>query len=365
MMDQFTCVTPTHRTLTRFQEVPKYPEGLYDLGHHCYAWMVPNGSWGEANAGLILGEDESLLVDTLWDVPFTHEMLAAMQPLTDQIPLKYTVNTHADGDHFFGNELIKQTDIITSGASLREMMTTQPKSMALLGTIGKLLSGVGRLPGLGQHAKVGHWFQGMVKPYAFGNVQHTPAQRTFEGELTLTVGGRKVQLIEIGPMHTHGDLMVYVPNAKILYSADALFIGSTPVMWAGPLENWIKALDKMLSMDVDVIVPGHGPITNKDGVTQVKSYWEYVDREVRARYQKGMSAQAAARDIALSVDFLRQPFAKWNSPERIMVSTHTHYRHLQGRIDPPKVPEVLNNLRKQALLAHEMMDAEPQVMRKR
>lgn len=86
-MDKFNCIAPTRRRQTRFAETPNYAEGLYDLGQNSYAWMVPNGSWGEANAGLIAGEGESLLVDTLWDVRTTQEMLDAVKAITKDAPI--------------------------------------------------------------------------------------------------------------------------------------------------------------------------------------------------------------------------------------------------------------------------------------
>jgi cyclase len=360
-MKHWTLAVGSNARRTRFSETPRYAEGLYDLNHRLYAWMVPNGSWGESNAGLILGKDEALLVDTLWDVKHTGAMLDAMRFLTDAAPVKYIVNTHADGDHWWGNQLVPQAEIITSQASFDELLCVQPKSMLLLGRLGKLLSAV-RCFGAG---KVGHWFQGMVAPYDFQEVVPRMPTRTFVDHLTLAVGGRQVALIQVGPAHTQGDLLVHVPEAKTLYSGDILFIGSTPVMWAGPVENWLAALDLILDMDIDVIVPGHGPITDKRGVQQVKAYWEYVHTQVQQRFDAGLSAGNAAYDIALSDDFAGQPFALWNSPERLMTNVHTLYRHLQGRSDPPKVPELINIMRKQALLAHRLPDAEPSVMRMR
>ena len=354
------CLVPTGSKQTRFGEVPRYAEGLYDLGHHTYAWLVPNGSWGESNAGLVVGEGEALLIDTLWDLRYTQRMLDAMRSVVPE-PIRCVVNTHADGDHFWGNELVAEADIVTSAASLAEMQTTRPQSLVLFGKVGKAFS-VLRLFGAD---KVGHWFQGMVAPYDFAGVTHTPAKRTFTGEMTLPVGDRTVHLIEVGPAHTHGDLMVHVPDARLLYSADVLFIGSTPVMWAGPVENWLAALDRILWLDVDVIVPGHGPITDKRGVQQVKDYWEYVAEQVRRRYDAGLSPAAAARDIVLNPDFAQRPFAHWNSPERLMTNAHTLYRHYQGDAKPPAAPQLLNIMRKQALLAHELPDAQPQSMRRR
>jgi glyoxylase-like metal-dependent hydrolase (beta-lactamase superfamily II) len=354
------CIAPTGAQRTRFREIPKYAEGLYDLNHGLYAWLVPNGSWGESNAGLIVGDGASLLVDTLWDLNYTRAMLDAMRPLTEAAPISTVVNSHADGDHCWGNQLVAGADIITSQASFDEMGRIQPKSMILLGRVGKVLSAA-RLLGAD---KVGHWFQNMVAPYDFQAVTFTPPTRTFTGELTLNIGGREVQLIGVGPAHTRGDLMVYVPDAKTLFSADILFIGSTPVMWAGPVENWIAALDWILDLDVDVIVPGHGPLADKSGVSQVKDYWEYVTAQVGQRYAAGMSAKEAAFDILLSDDYARQPFADWNSPERMMTNAFTLYRHQQGRTDHPQVPELMNILRHQALLAHQLPDAQPAVMRK-
>ena len=346
---------------TRYQEIPKYQGGLYDLGNDIYTWIVPNGSWGESNSGLVVGEGESLLIDTLWDVRYTLRMLDAMQSIVADAPIKTLVNTHADGDHFWGNQLLADADIITSKASYEEMLYTLPKSMILLGRIGRVLSTIGVFGA----DKVGHWFKNMPAPYAMEEVIHTPAKRTFEGEMTLDIRGRSVELIEVGPAHTLGDLIVYIPDSKTIFSADVLFIGSTPVMWAGPVGNWFAALDRMLAMDAETIVPGHGPITDKNGVRMVRQYWEYVTEKLQMCFQQGMSESEAAKHVVLDSDYAKQPFGDWNSPERIMTNAHTLYREWQGRVDHPKIPELLNILRKQALLAHKLPDAQPQVMRKK
>ena len=350
-------LTPPDKT--RFNEKPLYEQGLYEVGKQTYAWMVPNGSWGEANAGLIVGEGDSLLVDTLWDVDLTRTMLKAIETATEGAPIQTVVNTHADGDHFFGNELLP-VETITSAAALAEMEETSPKSMVLLGRLGTLHGVFGRLST--PQAKIGHYFKQMTAPYNFGAVNPRLPTRTFSNGASLDIGGRPVHLIEVGPAHTRGDLMVFVPDEKVLYSADILFINSTPVMWAGPVTNWLDALDRILALDVDTIVPGHGPITDKNGVLMVKAYWEYVAEKVGEKFRAGADAAIAASTILMSEDYQRQPFATWDSPERIMTSTHTIYRHLQGRRDQPKVRELLDIMRQQALLANTIA-ATPSMMR--
>lgn len=359
LMSSVQCLSTTNATLTRFGEIPNYREGLYQVSEGAYAWMVPNGSWGETNTGLITGKGESLLIDTLWDTKCTQMMLDHMHPIVEQNPIHYIMNTHSDGDHFWGNQLFPNCDIYATQACSDLMHHMKPKSLIAFRASGKALSYVP----IGGCNHIGHWFHNMVAAYDFKNVVITPANQTFKGEKTLNVGGKEVVLIEQGPAHTSGDAMVYLPDSKVLYSGDLLFIDVTPVLWAGPSENWIKALENILTMDVDYIVPGHGSITDKDGVRKVKNYWEFVNDETFKRHRAGLSASEAAKDIVKSDAFKESEFYRWDSAERIMTSAHTIYRHLDGKGDQFfSTPKMLSVLAKQAKLAFDMPWCTPKNM---
>lgn len=357
-MDKWKMISATGRQHTRFGEIPQYPEGLYELENQIYSWMLPNGCWYESNAGLVVGEGESLLVDTLADLNLTGEMLQAMRPITKNAPIKYLANTHSDGDHIWGNELVVDAEIIMSKTCDLESRELKPAAMMMLGKAGK----VGLL-GPKKIKKIGNYFHNMVAPYDFKGIKVRAATRTFEKKMALEVGGREVRLIKVGPAHTRGDLVVYIPDAKTVFAGDMLFAGATPVLWAGPVENWIAALDMILEMDVDIIVPGHGPVCGKEVVSQTKEYWEHLMRETGKRFDDGMSAKDAAYEIALSDAFSQRGYSRWDSPERIMTNVHIIYRHMQQRTVHLKAAEKLNILRKQALLAYEMPDATPASMR--
>ena len=106
-----------------------FTKGLHDLGNGGYAWLQPDGGWGWSNAGLIVDQGQSLLVDTLFDVPLTRDMLEAMRRAEPKAATRIDllVNTHHNGDHCFGNECCQGAEIIAHTLA-REAMTHEGRS---------------------------------------------------------------------------------------------------------------------------------------------------------------------------------------------------------------------------------------------
>jgi cyclase len=286
--------------------------GLHPLAHGAYAWLAPQGSWGWSNAGLIADNEESLLVDTLYDLDLTQQMLRKMREAEPRSVIGTLVNTHANGDHCHGNELVTGAEIIASTASALEMSELPPEAMAAIMATAKDMG------------SVGEYFLHCFGQFRFDGIQYTPPTRTFDGELDLRVGDKPVHLIEVGPAHTRGDVLVHSPVDRVVFTGDILFIEGTPIMWEGPVANWIKACLLIEDMDVDLIVPGHGPITDKHGVAQVRHYLQYVRDQARARYDAGLNAFDAAKDIELA------EYSAWSDPERIAVNVDSLYREFSG-----------------------------------
>jgi len=116
-----------------------FERGLHDIGNGAYAWLQPDGGWGWSNAGLIVSGDESLLVDTLFDLPNTREMLDAMKKAhTAAADIDRLVNTHSNGDHTHGNELVAGAEIVASKTAAAEMEATTPDALAALHDAGYL-----------------------------------------------------------------------------------------------------------------------------------------------------------------------------------------------------------------------------------
>jgi cyclase len=300
--------------------------GLQDLGDGLYAYLQP-GSWGWSNAGLVVDGDSALLVDTLFDLRLTERMLAEMRraaPAAAQIDT--LVNTHANGDHTYGNQLVGDARIVASARAAQEMNDLPASTMAAL---------LANAPQLGE---VGEFFQRCFGEFDFGGIVTTPPSETFEGELTLRVGARELRLIEVGPAHTRGDTLVLAPSERVLFTGDILFHGMHPLTWAGPVSNWIAACDRILAMDVDVLVPGHGPLAQKEAITELRAYLQYVYEQARRCHDDGMTALEAARAIALD------PWSEWAEPERLVLNVMNVYRELAGDEEPLNTLEVFQHM---------------------
>jgi len=296
-------------------EPARFARGFQQVGAETWAWLQPNGALGESNAGLIASGEHVLLVDTLWDLALTRRMLDEARGLVDAAP-EVVFNTHSDGDHVWGNQLLAGARIVST-AKARELMTLDtPRDLRRLKRLGKLLRPLGR----------------EMAPFDWSDVELTLPNETFEGELSVAIGERRVELIEVGPAHTAGDAVAWVPDASVCFAADVLFIGCTPITWAGPLSAWLSALDRISALGATTFVPGHGPVCDQPAVDLLRRYLEWAQTEGGALLDRGISPAKAARSLLLSEEFKTLPWAEWDDPARLVITLSTEqYRRKGGQ----------------------------------
>jgi len=296
-----------------------YTRGLHEVADRVWAWILPDGGFGWSNAGLVAGAGASLLVDTLFDLPLTREMLDAMAPVTDRAPITDALITHSNGDHTHGNQLLdRSVRVIAAKGTAEEIAHGMAPEMLVMAQTADL--GPVATPYLRER----------FGPFDFNGITLRNADQIFDDQLTIDVGGREVRLLNLGPAHTAADSVVHVPDAGVLFAGDLLFIGCTPIVWAGPIANWVAACDAMIALDAPTVVPGHGPITDADGIRAVRGYLVHVAEQAEAAYRKGLSFVEAADSIDLA------EYASWLDAERIVINTYQRYREL----DPatPQLP---------------------------
>ncbi len=298
-----------------------FTHGLHDLGAGNWAWIQPDGGWGWSNAGLIVDGEESLLVDTLFDLPLTQTMLDAFADAVPAATITTVVNTHANGDHCNGNELV-DAEVIASRAAAAEMAEENPEMMlALLAAAPKM--GV-----------TGEFFAHCFGSFDFTGINRPIPTTTFEGRMDRFVGDTRVELVEVGPAHTAGDVLVHVPERSTVYTGDILFVEGHPILWAGSIPDLLEALDVIEGWQPKTIVPGHGPVTDLAGLAQIRAYLEYCHRECRDRFDRGLSVTDAAADLALD------RWSDWGDPERVVTLVDTCYREF----DTDRAPATMTEL---------------------
>ena len=296
-----------------------YTAGLHRITDGVWAWLQPDGGWGLSNAGLIDGGGHSLLVDTQFDLDHTRRMLAAMGPVTAGSPIRHAVNTHGNGDHCFGNELLDpEVRIWAAPEATAHLRAESPQLLASLmsADLGPQLSG---------------YLERSFGAFDFAGVRSRLPDAEVTADTELSIGSRTVRLLRCGPAHTHGDVAVFDPASGVVFAGDLLFIGGTPIMWAGPASSWIAVLRRLLALDADTYVPGHGPVTDAAGVREVIEYLELVQAGAEQLHARGRTVQQAAAELDLG------RFRAWSNPERVVINLDTCYRHLDPAHPAPDV----------------------------
>jgi cyclase len=236
-------------------------QGLTKLADNVYSFVdVKNASPANsfaANAGIVIGRDGILVVDTLISAKEARRFIADIGKVSDR-PIKYVVDSHYHLDHAFGNgEFARLGAVIISQENDRKNL--EKKGEASL-----------------KNAKD----YGLSDEELAGTVVTLPTI-SFSDRMNIDLGGETVELIFIGPSHSEGSALVWLPRRKILFTGDILFTDFHPFMGDSDVAGWVKCLDFILSLDVTTIIPGHGPLSGKKDVAEMKAYIQLFDQKAR------------------------------------------------------------------------------------
>ncbi len=283
---------------------------LRALDTDVYACLQPDRGLGWSNSGF-LARGGGLVVDTFWDLPRTRAMLDLYAGVHPAAPRR-VVNTHHNGDHCWGNQLCTGAEIIGHRRCAEAMRhDIAPEAMQMLA------SGEGPAAQMPRIAKA-------LSDYDFSGITITPPTTLFDEAISLDLDGLRVDVLYVGPAHTAGDAVVHLPEQGILFGGDVMWDGCTPIGWEGTYAQWYAALDRIVSLAPNVVVPGHGDVTDLDGVRLVRRYFEYVEAESKRFHEMGLGEMDAARRMDLG------PYADWTEPARIIFNVRRAYRELRG-----------------------------------
>jgi cyclase len=294
---------------------------LHQVSENCFAAVNERSRVCDVNSGLInLGG--GVVIDTQADLPHARRMIEMFGRVWPGMPRR-VVNTCEDGDHVWGNQLFEGAEIIA-----HQTVPCRMKQAADPRVFQKLLDDVDRLlPRLWR--RVAHpgalavaW---QLQPdHDFEGITPVAPTTLFEDELVLDLDGAEAHLTYVGPCHQAGDTIVHLPSEGVLFAGDVVFRGSTPVGWTGTYERWLQCLDRIIWLDPEVIVPGHGPVCGIEGAMDMKAYLEYVLEESRRYFGRGLTSLETSKRIDLG------PYAEWRGPARLYVNVERAYREFRS-----------------------------------
>ena len=283
---------------------------LVEVGNDVYACLQEDTGLGKSNSGLV-NRAGGLVVDTFWDLPHTREMIEQYARVWPA-PAGRVVNTHRNGDHCWGNQLFPGAEIIGHRLCAEEFEKESPAMMEAL-----------RQSGGGTDSSVSE-MAASLQEFDFSGIELTPPTTLVDDRLDLDLDGETISLLYVGPAHTQGDLVVHLPERGVLFAGDILFRLCTPIGWEGTTERWIAALDRIVELEPEVIVPGHGPLCGLEGPREMKAYLEYVRSEARPLFDREIPVLEACKRIDLG------PYADWTEPERLVFNVSRAYREFEG-----------------------------------
>lgn len=284
------------------------PPRVEEIAEDIYAYIQPDGSWWINNSGFMVGDragtgggQEIVLIDTCSTEARTRRLLDHISAISDGT-IRTVINTHHHGDHTHGNYLTYPATVI--GHTLcRELVTA---------------SGLPHFPGI--------W----TEP-DWGDLRLAPPNVTFDTTMTLWIGDTRAELhCPPGPAHTTNDVVVYLPDQRILFSGDLVFNGGTPFVLMGSVSGSLASLDWIRRFDAEIIVPGHGPITDPGIFDQMARYFHFLTEVATDSLTSGQSALEYAQHLDLG------EFATLLDAERIVGNLHRARYELQG--NPPGGP---------------------------
>ncbi|MCX5381178.1 MBL fold metallo-hydrolase [Streptomyces sp. NBC_00091] len=273
---------------------------LREVAEHVHAYVQPDGGWCLNNAGLISAGDRPVLIDTAATEARARALKDAVSRVTPHAP-RFVVNTHAHGDHTFGNRFFADRAVIVAHEGTRAEM---------------------ELAGL--------HLTGLWPDVPWGEVRVELPGLTFRDALPLRAGEVRVELLHLGTAHTTNDTVVWLPAQRVLFTGDIVMSGATPFCLSGSVSGSLAVIEELRALGPTTVVAGHGPVGGPELLDTTAGYLRHVQRLAAEGIAAGLTPLETAHEADLG------PFAGLLDSERLVPNLHRAYAEAAGA--PPGHP---------------------------
>lgn len=270
-----------------------YPPALREIAADVFAYIQPDGGWCVNNAGLLVGDDANVLIDTAATEARSRRLREQVIEVARTAP-RLLVNTHSHGDHTFGNFLFPEATVIAHAETRREM------------------------------EQAGLHLTDLWPDIDWGDLKITLPALTYRESVTLHVGGHAVQLLHLGAAHSTNDTLVWLPDQRVLFAGDVVMSGVTPFCQLGSIAGSLRAIASMRALEPVTVVTGHGPVTGPEVLDVTERYLRWVQQLAASGIAAGLTPLEVARDAGPG------DFGALLEPERIIPNLHRAFAEERG-----------------------------------
>jgi glyoxylase-like metal-dependent hydrolase (beta-lactamase superfamily II) len=260
------------------------------------------------NSSFIVNDNDVIVVDDHVSPAAAWVLLEEIKEVTSK-PVTTVINTHFHFDHAHGNQIFEPNVQIIGHEFTRRMLLSNSIGMPLYqnyltgmpGQIDALKKRVASETDAAAKAKLQTQLQVAENNLASQKeLKPTPPNVTLSTQMTLYRGSREIQIRFLGRGHTAGDVVVYLPNEKVVMTGDFLTSGLSNMSDSFP-EEWVASLDALKKLDFDTVLPGHGDaFTDKAKIDYFQAYLRDVWSEVSQLKKQGVSVEEAAKRADLT-----------------------------------------------------------------
>jgi glyoxylase-like metal-dependent hydrolase (beta-lactamase superfamily II) len=274
---------------------------LLTVAEGVHAWI---GAGGDSNAGAIDTPHGIIAIDAQQYPRLAVEFRAAIEAKTGK-PVWQLVNTHCHLDHTAGNIVFADVPIVAHDNTLLAMHANLGAKTGAYWTVSdyptkiKMLFGQNLFDLVPEDDPAQAWFRQRIGLSDYDTMTIAPPTMTFADHFTFQLPNETMHLDYWGPAHCDGDVVVWLENSKVAFLGDLLFYGRFPWLGDCDLSGLIDRLAHLLTLDIAVVIPGHGMPTDLAQVASFRDMLVALRGAVEAAIKLGASEEAAVREVKL------------------------------------------------------------------
>ena len=260
-----------------------------------------------SNSLVVVNDEDVVVVDSHVTPAKARDLIASIKEITTK-PVTALINSHHHWDHAHGNQEFADIPIIGHEFTYMKLATApfdEPTyRRGLAGnnaTLARLKKEIASTEDDEERERI-ETYLALFSAHVgdFSEIHPVPPNVTMNERMTLYRGNREIQIIFLGRAHTGGDVVVYFPQDRLVFTGDMAFAGPS-FLGDGFVDEWPQTMENLKALDFDIFVPGHGsPVTDLGRIDLVQEYYRDLWKKTAAKHAAGVNAEEAARTIDMT-----------------------------------------------------------------